>query len=464
MGWEILEGKRADGIRLRLKFLEENLVGKRWELKLELGRIQPLLRFKQKNGSNGMECGEQVAKLRGEINNFYQLEGESLYDAWERFKYLLRKCPHHGIEKWMLVHNFYNGLCGTTRTIIDAATGGAFMSKSANEAYELLEEMAMNNYQWPSERGNPRRVARMHEIDAISMLSAQVATLTKQLQNNIVTAPVMQAQVMCKLCGGPHSFEQFQFGDVNNLPLEQAQAIGNFPRQPNNLYSNFYNQGWRNQPNFSWKNDQQPQSSVQQPQQSFQQRPLGFYQQIFRPQQQPPQPPMQQQQNHVRQPDTQSDVLNQLMTKTRSSNRNLETQMGKLATLMANRGQGNLPSTTEFNPKEHCKAITLRSGKKYEGPSTKQSIEDKDQDNQAQWNRSKVKTRLCKNNLDKQFSKFLEVFKKLHINIPFAEALEQMPSYVKFMKDILSKKRKMGEYETVALTEECGAILQRKLP
>ncbi|XP_030477993.2 uncharacterized protein LOC115695035 [Cannabis sativa] len=72
--------------------------------------------------------------------------------------------------------------------------------------------------------------------------------------------------------------------------------------------------------------------------------------------------------------------------------------------------------------------------------------------------------RLRKNNTDKQFSKFLEVFRKLHINIPFAEALEQMPSYIKFMKEILSKKRKMEDFEMVALTEECSAILQKKLP
>ncbi|XP_060974168.1 uncharacterized protein LOC133039319 [Cannabis sativa] len=39
-----------------------------------------------------------------------------------------------------------------------------------------------------------------------------------------------------------------------------------------------------------------------------------------------------------------------------------------------------------------------------------------------------------------------------------------MPRYVKFMKEILSKKRKMEDYETVALTEECSAILQKKLP
>ena len=48
--------------------------------------------------------------------------------------------------------------------------------------------------------------------------------------------------------------------------------------------------------------------------------------------------------------------------------------------------------------------------------------------------------RLKKHKLDKQFTKFIEVFKKLHINISFADALEQMPSYVNFMKDILSQK------------------------
>ena len=58
----------------------------------------------------------------------------------------------------------------------------------------------------------------------------------------------------------------------------------------------------------------------------------------------------------------------------------------------------------------------------------------------------------------------MEVFKKLHINILFADALEQMPSYVKFMKDILSKNRRPSDFETVNLIEECSAILQRKLP
>ncbi|KAJ9164304.1 hypothetical protein P3X46_023900 [Hevea brasiliensis] len=66
--------------------------------------------------------------------------------------------------------------------------------------------------------------------------------------------------------------------------------------------------------------------------------------------------------------------------------------------------------------------------------------------------------------LDKKFGKFLEVLKKLYINVPFIDALSQMPSYAKFLKEILSNKRKLEDHETVALTEECSAILQRKLP
>ena len=69
-----------------------------------------------------------------------------------------------------------------------------------------------------------------------------------------------------------------------------------------------------------------------------------------------------------------------------------------------------------------------------------------------------------KGKLEKQFVKFLDIFKKLHINIPFMDALENMPSYVKFMKKILTSKKKLEEYVTIALIEECSAILQKKLP
>ena len=63
-----------------------------------------------------------------------------------------------------------------------------------------------------------------------------------------------------------------------------------------------------------------------------------------------------------------------------------------------------------------------------------------------------------------RYIKFLSIFKQLHINIPLIEELEQMPKYAKFLKGIISKKRKLEEHETVMLTEESSAILQKKLP
>ncbi|KAK5775066.1 hypothetical protein PVK06_042933 [Gossypium arboreum] len=66
--------------------------------------------------------------------------------------------------------------------------------------------------------------------------------------------------------------------------------------------------------------------------------------------------------------------------------------------------------------------------------------------------------------MDAQFGKFLELFKQLHINLPFVEAISQMPTYVKFLKELLTNKRKFEELSPMELNEECSAILQNKLP
>lgn len=62
----------------------------------------------------------KIAKLRNDIIMFVQFNGESLYEAWERFKELQRKCPHHGFPDWLIVHSFYNRLTHSVRITIDA--------------------------------------------------------------------------------------------------------------------------------------------------------------------------------------------------------------------------------------------------------------------------------------------------------------------------------------------------------
>ncbi|PON78391.1 hypothetical protein PanWU01x14_020290 [Parasponia andersonii] len=182
----------------------------------------------------------------------------------------------------------------------------------------------------------------------------------------------------------------------------------------------------------------------------------------------------------------------------------LETQLGQMTSAMTsamtNHPQGALPSNTEVNlrnqGKKYCNYITLRSRKKLlktidkstspskptveevvEEEQAKENDEEKPIEEVSSGSSSTSLSKPClynpslpfpqcfqKKNLDKKFSKFLEVLKQLHINILFAEALEQMPSYVKFMKEILSKKKRLGEFETGALTEEYSTILQNKLP
>ncbi|XP_073310024.1 uncharacterized protein [Primulina huaijiensis] len=149
---------------------------------------------------------------------------------------------------------------------------------------------------------------------------------------------------------------------------------------------------------------------------------------------------------------------------------------------------GQFTSNTEVNPKEQCKAVTLRSGKKLEVQSPKEKMESEKTveegesegrkekksersktEVEVEWNPILKPTlpypkRFKKKNLDDQFTKFLEIFKKLHINILFADTLEQMTNYAKFIKDVISKKRKLQEYETVKLIEECSVIMQNILP
>ncbi|XP_068503639.1 uncharacterized protein [Phaseolus vulgaris] len=58
----------------------------------------------------------------------------------------------------------------------------------------------------------------------------------------------------------------------------------------------------------------------------------------------------------------------------------------------------------------------------------------------------------------------MDILKRLQINIPFIEALKQMPTYAQFMKELLTKKRKFNDQEIVELEAGCSAIIQKSLP
>ncbi|KAK8667529.1 hypothetical protein V6N13_007678 [Hibiscus sabdariffa] len=72
--------------------------------------------------------------------------------------------------------------------------------------------------------------------------------------------------------------------------------------------------------------------------------------------------------------------------------------------------------------------------------------------------------RLKKQEQDYQFKKFFDILKQVHINLPLVEALQQMPNYAKFLKDMVSRKKRIEEFETAAATETCLALMHNKIP
>ncbi|KAJ1436527.1 hypothetical protein SESBI_04137 [Sesbania bispinosa] len=107
--------------------------------------------------------------------------------------------------------------------------------------------MASSSVNMHFDRQNRKGVFEVSSLDAIlaqnKLLSQQVTNLTKQVSNlqvNAVTTPPL----VCDFCGGQHVNGECQA----NQAEEHVKAVG----QQNNAFSNTYNPGWRNHPNFSW--------------------------------------------------------------------------------------------------------------------------------------------------------------------------------------------------------------------
>ncbi|KAI3775968.1 hypothetical protein L1987_45728 [Smallanthus sonchifolius] len=172
----------------------------------------------------------------------------------------------------------------------------------------------------------------------------------------------------------------------------------------------------------------------------------------------------------------------------KASIQTIENQVGQITKLLSERPQGCLPSNTETNPKAHVKAITLRSGRAIEPDSPVPVLSSSKEEvvimilEETPWRDKPMSTscpreavrdytppvpypgRLKKQKIEEQYGKFLGLFKQLHINIPFVEALAQMPKYTRFLMDVLMNKRKLEELSHVTLNEECSVVIQNKLP
>ncbi|XP_057432651.1 uncharacterized protein LOC130725440 [Lotus japonicus] len=410
-----------------------------------------------------------VLRRKGEeITNFAQSEAENLHEAWERYKRLLRKCPQHNMSEAEKITRFYDGLLYSVKSTFDAAAKGEFDSLPPHEARMLIDNMAARAVNTISDRHTSKRVFEVEAVDQIIASNRQLAKQMHEMQKQFQEVKMMQAGRGCVTCGGPDC------GDYCRVTTteEEAKYMGQAP------FSNNYNSSWRNNSNLAWgdrgNNYQKPYNN-----QNFQgqgarqqeQAPSGgkrSMEELFK--------------SFLAQQDETARKHEEADKKRDAAMRNMENQIGQLAKRLSERESGQLPSDTQQPRLENASAITTRSGKVL--PTVEVPVEkvvdekvrvEKNKEKELkirEGEKSEVKENkvpfpkaLMKKNLEKQFAKFVAMFRKLHVELPFSEVLEKMPQYSKFMKEILSKKRRLSEMdEVVMLSEECSAIIQRKLP
>ncbi|GJV09965.1 zinc finger, CCHC-type containing protein [Tanacetum coccineum] len=89
----------------------------------------------------------RTTKLRNDILMFQQHHGEFLSEVWTRFKDLLQKVSHHGIDRWLQIQIFYDHVSFHLKCEIDCAAEGKLRNKNADESWEIIENIALYDHE-----------------------------------------------------------------------------------------------------------------------------------------------------------------------------------------------------------------------------------------------------------------------------------------------------------------------------
>ncbi|KAK8713309.1 hypothetical protein V6N13_148530 [Hibiscus sabdariffa] len=137
-----------------------------------------------------------------------------------------------------------------TRMMLDASANGTLLDKSPEEAFDILDRIANNDYQFPTARlGARRQTPGKLDLDASDSVSTQLSAITNMLKSLHKPTDVRYAKALsCVHCEGNH-----HANDCLTMH-ESASYVWNYNRNANNPYSNTYNPGWRQHPKVSWGN------------------------------------------------------------------------------------------------------------------------------------------------------------------------------------------------------------------
>ncbi|GKC40124.1 zinc finger, CCHC-type containing protein [Tanacetum coccineum] len=143
-----LDGENRERTRLRLFQFSLRDQASNWLERLPAGSISTWDDLTTRFLAQFFPPG-RTAKLRNDILMFQQHHGESLSEAWTRFKDLLQKVPHHGIDRWLQIQIFYDHVSFHLKCKIDRAAGGKLRNKNIDEAWDTIERLAQyENEEW----------------------------------------------------------------------------------------------------------------------------------------------------------------------------------------------------------------------------------------------------------------------------------------------------------------------------
>ena len=177
----------------------------------------------------------KTAKEKTTISSFHQFLDESLSEALDRFRSLLRKTPTHGFSKLIQLNIFIDGLRPQSMQLLDASAGGKIKLKTPEEVMELIENMATSDHAILRDRTHVPTKRSLLELSSQDALLAQNKLLAKQLETLTETISKLPTQLQvtqpshlavmqvggCSICGGAH-----ESGCC--IPLEDATKEVNY--------------------------------------------------------------------------------------------------------------------------------------------------------------------------------------------------------------------------------------------
>nr|GEW61399.1 hypothetical protein [Tanacetum cinerariifolium] len=455
----------------------------------------------------------KTTNLCTEITYFQQRFDESFTEAWDKFKDLLRACPHHGFSKLHQLDTLYNALNSKDQDSLNSAVGGNFLGKMPRECLAIIKSKFKVRYS----RNKPV-VAKVSTSPSTSGISPDVvepkdmvkALLLEKKSQNQSPTPVKAVEESYVTCGGAHSYHSCPatVGNVyrNNIQefVSQASAVNynqrntsyrppmmsnqirppNFPPVPNN--QNVQLNQRNNQNHFILNHNRRN---------NFNQGPV-YQPLVFQPltYQAPSYQASATQTQGVSKEDFSAYVKDNdaVMRNMQTQCQNMQNQLTNLTELItkllnsnstSTLSSGTLPSNTIANPRMNptnngstedvqpqviqSESLILNSEPvtslisepviapvSAPKPNPKSSIPYPSRRNDE---------RNCKK-ANNQIEKFYHIFKDMSFEISFANALILMPKFASTLKALIGNKEKLSEMARTPLNKHWSAVLLNNLP